>query len=444
MRKSGNNKYVAKDVIIPKIKKVEKWIAEGASIDPETFLIQIPNEPGIKHAGYREAIEKLTFFGSLPNSHTFATRSVTTNKDFEDNTSTEPLFQSVVTTEELGASSFTETPMLKVFLTTLNESNLLGQNGIFLEQYEQFFQRVSLDDCDIIFIVPVFHQKEYVLNSMLASAIATSKKPIVFFDYNELGWWVNDQYDHIFGVHSILNSHFAQNELLAPYAYLSEWMRGMFLAKRVTAYFKRELHNTTVEKYQDKKIYPIDWVNHIVWNSIDTEDEFKARPIEILFIFGQSHPNRMQFFSSIINFSTINHWSICTDPSDIGFTPGKKVAMFHRGYWNRLSQQEMYDLQSQAKITVSLPGYGTKCFRDAEAPVNSVMAMMKNDIVRMIDWPSAGAIMMEETKKISELEKALSDPKKLYARYLLGIKKSENTKPNLIWNNYLLPKLIAQ
>lgn len=430
--------------MVPKMDLVKKWVSEGATIEPETFLIQLPNEPGVKHAGYKEAIEKITFFGSLPNPHTFAPRSVTTNNEIEGNTSIGPLSHSVVTTEGIGASSFTDKPMLKVFLTTLDLSDPIGRNHAFVDQYDQFYDQVSLEECDLVFVVPVFHKKDYLLNTELANDIVNSKKLIVFFDYNELGWWVDGEYDHIFGVNSILGSHFAEDELLAPYAYLSEWMRGMFLAKRVTAYFKRELHNTTVEKYPGKNIHPIDWVNHIVWDTIDTEEEFNARPIEVLFIFGQSHPNRMQFVSSVINFSSINHWNICTDPSDLAYTPGKKVAMFHRGWWNRLSQGEMYDLQSKAKITVSMPGYGIKCFRDAEAPVNSVMAMMETDIVRMIDWKEAGAIMMNHRSMVGEIEGALSQPDKLYARYLLGIKQSENTKPNLVWDNYILPKLSKQ
>jgi len=444
MRKSGNNKKVSKDVLIPKMDLVEKWLTEGAKIDYETFLIEHPKEPGIKRAGYKDAIQKLMFFGVIQYPNTFAPRLVTTSTDIEGQTSIEPLLQSVVTVPEQGASSFTEIPMLKVFLTTLDGHDIIGRNHFFLEQYEKFFDQVSLDECDIIFIVPVFHSKEYFLNTELAARIDRSKKPIAFFDYNELGWWVNDLYDHIFGINTIQGTQFGENELLVPYEYLSEWMRSMFLAKRVVAYFKRELHKTTREKYPDKNIYPIDWVNHIVWDTIDTEQEYNARPIEILFIFGQSHPQRMSFVSSVISFAQVYEWGICTDPSDIEHIPGKKVAMFHRGHWNRLSQQEMYNLQSQAKITVSMPGYGVKCFRDAEAPVNSLLAIMKTDIVRMIDWSVAGAVMMVQGKMFSQLENALSNSAELYSRYLSCVKQSENSKPNKIWYDYILPKLSKQ
>jgi hypothetical protein len=116
-----------------------------------------------------------------------------------------------------------------------------------------------------------------------------------------------------------------------------------------------------------------------------------------------------------------------------------------------MSEDEMYELQSQSKITVSLPGSGEKCFRSSEAPLNSVMAMLdyNSSILWQAGWNETNCVFFGDSVLDHEdnpdygrdLKWELNNPEQLYQKYLNGTKIANNIKPETIWKTWILPRL---
>lgn len=316
---------------------------------------------------------------------------------------------------------------MKVFLTSLDVEK--SQHSVFYTTFGAFFELVDdPENADFVFLVPVPHC-EFSMNWDAAIRITHSKKPIVVFDYFEHGWWKGDTVNWMLGDKELPKD----TEFIRPYDVLSKWVFGN--KAQIKAYFQRELHKEHTK--ENFPVYPIDWYNSYVWEAIDTRVEFDARPIDVLWIYGNSHPMRQQFHGEMMK-QAFPQWDVITDEKQIPFISNPTVAMLYKPHFDRLSQEEVYRIQSLSKITVSLPGFGVKCFRDTEAIVNSIVALPENNMVYHSGIKNIGLVLRSNPKSWVS---CLSDffKKDLYEKYLGCIKRSLELKPDRVWNDYIFP-----
>jgi len=162
------------------------------------------------------------------------------------------------------------------------------------------------------------------MDSAKASRIEAAGKPIVVFDYLEYHWELIEAPDAILGLP--LPPHASQ------YKELSEW-----LAKnKPKAYFKLNLRGT------HPNTYPIDWYNAYIWGAVDSKVEFDSRPIDVLFIYGQSHPMRAQFHGLMMQKAFDLGWTIITHPDHIEHEIGPKIMFLHQPWWDRLPAERVF------------------------------------------------------------------------------------------------------
>jgi len=303
---------------------------------------------------------------------------------------------------------------MKVFLTNLDKGD--GLVFAFTEPFEKFVEVVPIEQADYIFVI-LMNRVGWTLDEVAAKAVMASDKPKIVFDYWEIDWHTP----------SINPPHGVLPELF-------QWK----------AYFKRHLQAEKVDPfdfYAGGSIYPIDFYNHLTWPTLDSFDEFQARPIDILMTYGLSHPMRPAVHASLLAACHDYGWTFITKPEHMLKEEPPFVVLLHTPHYDRLPMDELMLLQSQAKITISLPGAGTKCFRHSEAPINSVMAMPKDNLAWQAGWDGSNSIQVESTpeKWPLALKVEIDHPQNLYQLYLNGTKRAMEIKPDKVWNEYLKP-----
>ena len=304
--------------------------------------------------------------------------------------------------------------MIKAFCTSIESSG--GYSGIFHHTFGLYFESVSLDRADFVFVV-LENCHNWAIDSILRNLINTSGKPVAVFDYWEEAW----------------------NEL----AYRID-THGL---QNIKAVFKREMvKNHTYSG----NIHPIDWYNHIPVPEPDTFEEFNARPIDILMIWGLSNPIRPEVHGNLMAGCHKHGWTYIGNRHHIAYEGGQKAVLLHQPHYDRIPEKEMYELQSKSKITISLPGAGVKCFRHAEAPINSVMAKPEDNLVWQAGWDKTNCVFFSDSVVEigclidygNDLKYELSNPETLYQKYLNGTKRAHEIKPEKVWNTHILPKIL--
>lgn len=288
---------------------------------------------------------------------------------------------------------------MKIYHTSLNKGQ--DVHGIWQWMFGSFYTSVSLDEAEMIFVVLFNHP--FSLDTDALELVRNSGKPIVVFDYWEENW--------------------NKNAYGYPFPELE--------ALEVKAYFKRECVGD--------KFIPIDFYNFKTWDKIDTFEEFNARPIDILMCYGLSHPLRPQVHAVIM---TSGLWTYIDQPEYMEHEKGPFALCMFRPWYARVDVDELFALQAKAKITISLPGSGVKCFRSSEI-INSVMAMPLNDLIWQAGWNHDNCVLIEDQPDLwpVELKWELDRPEALYQKYLNGTKIANNIKPEIIWTNWILPRL---
>lgn len=303
---------------------------------------------------------------------------------------------------------------MKIYHTSLNKGQ--DVHGIWQWMFGSFYQSVPLDQSDLIFVVLFNHP--FSLDTDALELVRNSGKPIVVFDYWEENW--------------------DKNAYGYPFPELE--------ALEVKVYFKREFWKHTKNNW-----HPIDFYNFKTWDKIDTFEEFNARPINILMIWGLSNPIRPEIHGNLMGACHKYGWTHISNTAYMKNERSPYAVLFHKPWYDRLPEDEMYQLQSQAKITISLPCSGKKCFRSSEAPLNSVMAILdyNSSILWQAGWDETNCVFFGDSVLDHEdnpdygreLKWELDRPEALYQKYLNGTKIANNIKPETIWNQHILTKL---
>lgn len=219
-------------------------------------------------------------------------------------------------------------------------------------------------------IVVVCYKPNYRFHPQLN----TITKPIVLMDFTEYGWDAGEK-NNVLGMGMTRQfGHLAGDE----WAKLDEWVA----LHPPTVHFKRELF------LRDKtaRLLPIEFPCMRGARPIQTKEEFDGRPLEVFHCWGLSHPIRQKLHGDIFRnahvcgINVIDSWAQDEHFEKCNWTT------IHSPHYDRKPLEYVMNWNHRAKISVSLPGAGIKCFRSAEAPVGSIMALMDDNLAWSTDW----------------------------------------------------------
>lgn len=364
---------------------------------------------------------------------------------------------------------------MKVFLTSGDKKGKL--DGSVQDHLFRTSEKTSIEDCELIFLV-ITHFDDYQPDYELFERIISSGKKIVVVDYIEYGWDKTET-DHIFGINT---EDFISLFACKEYIHLDAFLKANI--DKVLIYFKRELPlNSKVTA--PFKILPIDYAGilKILPNSIpeipfseydkpQSFEEFNARPIDILMIYGRSNPSREKLHGEIMKQSHENGWNIITKGATLnhpeisdskGIKQNNLVVLLYQQHFERIPMAACLKIQQNAKITISLNGCGRKCFRHTEASYNSVMAMQENGLQWAYPWTIDNRILLpnwlDDELKLMYIDKktplvdtklstivlktALENPIGLYNIYLNGIAHWEKYETKYYTENYFFKNIKA-
>lgn len=272
-------------------------------------------------------------------------------------------------------------------------------------------------------IVPITRIDGFVFNPELFKL-----NNYILLDYSELFWYNNNTDTHIFGK----NTHKFYEQFPGD-----EWKKfDEFVAKKPPEiYFKRELN----KKDKTDTILPIDYPSWVEPVPIQSKQEYNNRPINVFFFWGRSSEYRVKFHSDVWANSSRNGAAVCDNMYYLdGFlsqeqSPNKWVTL-NIPHYARIDIGQILGVNGLSKLSVSMWGSGKKCFRDAEAPVNSLMVMQESDILHTFEWINGVNCLKVPSAEmeVSVIDEFLKKDN-LYEIYLNGVENLNNYR----YSNYI-------
>lgn len=290
----------------------------------------------------------------------------------------------------------------------------------------------SLADADVVVVHVICHPQfsfNHGLNALLG------KKPIVILNYLEYGWNFDFKKEVILGY----GAEYPCTSKNHDWGTLDQWVR----AANPILTFQRECKRSDISS----RVIPVDFVAEQPIPPVANEAEFKARPLDVSYVWGYSHPDRARVHGEIfaamgnMGINVIDHFEDMVTRQDSHFFPAKTWFSCFSPYWRRRAMPEVMKMQQQSKIALNLPGAGRKCFREAEAPVGAVLATQHDDLVRSYDWMSGvNCVKLVVGQEVRGLMAAAERPD-LYDIYVLGQENIRNySNPNYV-KNYILKNI---
>lgn len=273
-------------------------------------------------------------------------------------------------------------------------------------------------------IVVVCYKANYHFNVGLNSIT----KPIILMDFTEFGWDAGTN-KNVLGEGGYFTQfgHLNTDE----WKKLDQWAQD----HPAVLHFKRELFH----KDRTTRLIPIEFPCVIPARPIQTKEEFDARPIEVFNCWGLSHPSRQRLHGDI--FRNAHETGINAIDAWHHRIEGRVWATIHIPHYDRKPMGEVMDWNHRAKISVSLPGAGVKCFRSAESPVDSIMARQKDELAWSIPWIHClDCITLTPGNEFEELETA-TKRNDLYEIYRSGQATIDRYRSVRYVNEYVKPAI---
>jgi len=216
---------------------------------------------------------------------------------------------------------------------------------------------------------------------------ACKNKPFIVIDYAEYGpaSMYDEEYLTAWDIIGVRIDPLFESACTEEHKKLT----NRFLDCSIKAYFKRELSHAVYNKRQDLNLYPLDYfANNMPDAILLTEEEFYSRPLDLLFNWGFSNPERCKL-----------HGRIMMEIEKFGHNVFLSMAQFEESIRNksdhsflliRSDHHERVDysmLQQQSRLVLDLFGNGMKCFRNWESALHSIS--VKQDpslLVRTFAW----------------------------------------------------------
>ena len=143
--------------------------------------------------------------------------------------------------------------------------------------------------------------------------------------------------------------------------------------------FCREL----LEKDVTEILRPIEYVNWQAGFAINSRESYLARPIEWFNFWGRSSEYRVQFHGDVWKGASKFDYSVCDNiyffDKFMQDEKGKKVVSLWMPHYHRIELKNLLAINSMSKLSISLYGAGTKCFRTTgESCCNSLMVKQQD------------------------------------------------------------------
>lgn len=314
---------------------------------------------------------------------------------------------------------------MKLFLMSSDETGNMDPTVL-----NQILNRLPLTrdlaHCDAV-VVPVSWFPGYKFNH----ALTALQKKIILVDFTEYGWAWEGQTENVLGRNMVHN----YGHLNTPdYAMLDKWAADF----PAILHFKREL----LEVDKTDTLIPISFLCTIPEEPVQTKEQFDARPVEVFYSWGYSHPDRRRLHGEIFTKSDskgihiIDHW----DQGD-HFEGKHNWITIHAPHYARKPMNIIMDRQRCSKVTVSMPGAGNTCFRHSEAPVNSIMALQNDNLSWAYEWMHAvNCIRLTVGQEFEDLNTAL-ETLPLYDIYVESQKSIDQWRPERFVPEYVIPKI---
>ena len=302
-------------------------------------------------------------------------------------------------------------------------------NTGFFNYMPEGWERAPAAQAPVIFVI-FQGQSDYVFNEAEFKALAELRKPVVILDYYE---------GRLSAQHQLLIDAIGQLHIFC--------------------WFKRELRSSFVND-KPYPVYPIDFTHPFYPkpSTIDSREDYNARPIDILMSWGFSSRSRAELhgllFHEYTKFATIPPAAL---PSDVPIFIEERgrcpLVLLYTPCYRRHPEAEIFDLQSKAKITVSCYGNGAKCFRNAEAGYNSLIAQMGADQFQWsypwIDKHNCIALPNSKDSDFLDCRAAVDileywvrrEHGSLYTLYVNSVLNTRNYLTSAYVRDYILPKL---
>lgn len=266
-------------------------------------------------------------------------------------------------------------------------------------------------------IVLVSRCENFVFNDELKNL-----KDYVLVDFVEYGH--NREFDntHFFGENTF--EKFPDLFDTKEWEKFDDWVR--YNPSRL--YFKREL----LEKDRVGFIKPIEYAAWYEPQNIQTRKEFDSRPLQVFFTWGYSSEHRRQLHGKIWTQAHSHDYMVCDNLLYLSKfieqeSNPKKWASINIPHYQRYAMEDVLNMQSLSKISISHWGAGKKCFRSAESPLNSIMALPYDDYAWTYEWESGiNCLKFHLWSTIFEIESYLRSPGDLYGIYREGVETCRN------------------
>lgn len=280
-------------------------------------------------------------------------------------------------------------------------------------------------DADAI-VVPISYYRNYKFNEELREV----KKPVVLVDFLEFGWNWQWHEENVLGRGNIRKCpHLDTDE----YEKLDKWV----VEVKPILQFKRELRLGD----RGDSLLPAEFLCYLPKTPIQNKEEFDKRPMEVFNSWGYSHPLRRSLHGDIFRFAddhgihVIDSWE-----QDGHFEGNHNWSTIHVPHYLRKHISEIQKWMDRAKICVSLPGAGIRCFRHAEIS-NSIMALVHDPLCWSTDWVNGvNCIRLETGKEFDGLLEA-TKRENLHDIYVNAQETLDRYRPERYAKEYVIPNI---
>lgn len=315
------------------------------------------------------------------------------------------------------------------------------KNGVIDPPLFNFLKGLDVD----VPVVPLARTANYIFNEKLYDL-----KEWVLIDYIEYG--ANDwdrENTHKWGINTELFKYrFKDN--------WEEWLKfdKFCIENHPKLTFKREL----LLKDQSQTLLPCEYPCLLPSYPIQSKDEFNSRKIDLMHYWGHSNESRRMFQSAVWEHAVKEDITICDNIYYLqGFLNDN-----HKRLWSsiniphfaRTPMSDLMPINGLSKLSLSLWGDGTKCFRTAEVPQNSVMVLPDDNLAWSKDWVHGGNCIRIQMGKdmdsirgmkiggtaIPAIEEALKR-NDLYEIYRNGVDTNKHYMVDNYLNNYIKKKI---
>lgn len=272
----------------------------------------------------------------------------------------------------------------------------------------------------------------YVFNEDILSL---KGKPYAIADVIEMGWDAEIIDTPFLGFpdtseYSIFNHpQFNDNK--------SEWQKlnDFIKENKQRFYLKREL---LLQDQEDEVFEPLNYPAQYPIPEPQSKEDFLKRPLDVFYSWGLSHPQRRRLQGDIWLGADKYGYMVGDNLFWIELfmanESGSRWLSVNIPHYCRFHSDQILNVNALAKISISMPGAGTSCFRHTESSSNAVMLMKNDNMAWSFPWEhNKNCIMFNEFGgEVETCLQALSN-NNLYDIYRAGV---ENCK------KYYLPNYI--